>query len=205
MKILSICPNSFASNTYALISNTHAVVVDPSVSADAIIGAAEAEGAKIERIILTHGHFDHIASIDTLRQKAEIGVMIHKDDAEMITDGAKNAFLTFFGRDSAYSPADATFADGDEISIGDETIKVIHTPGHSKGSCCFLCGDFMITGDTLFSNNIGRSDLWGGDENALMSSLDRLESFDRNISIYPGHGPSSTLGCALDAVAYFRQ
>jgi glyoxylase-like metal-dependent hydrolase (beta-lactamase superfamily II) len=179
-------------------------VIDPSVSADTIIDAVASEGAIIEKILLTHGHFDHIVSIDSLRRTADIKVLIHKDDAEMITDGAKNAFLTFFGRDCAYSPADDTFVGGDEISLGSEVIKIIHTPGHSKGSCCFLCDDFMITGDTLFSNNIGRCDLWGGDETALLSSLDTLSAYDRNIRIYPGHGPSEILGNALNNVAYFR-
>ena len=204
MKILSISPKSFAANTYVLISDSHAIVVDPSVSAHTIINEVSAQGAEIEKILLTHGHFDHITSIDTLRNKTNAHVMIHKDDAEMITDGAKNAFLTFFGRDCAYSPADVVFEDGDEIYLGDEIIKVIHTPGHSKGSSCFLCGDFMITGDTLFSNNIGRCDLWGGDEGELLSSLDRLSTYDKNIKIYPGHGPTELLGNALDNVAYFR-
>ena len=86
-----------------------------------------------------------------------------------------------------------------------EIINVIHTPGHSRGSVCYLCDDIMITGDTLFANNIGRSDLWGGDENMLMRSLDLLSSYERKIKIYPGHGPSALLGNALDNVAYFRQ
>lgn len=204
MKILSISPKSFAANTYVIISNSHAIVVDPSVSTQTIINAVSEQGAEIEKIILTHGHFDHITSIDTLRAKTNAPVMIHKCDAEMLTDGSKNAFLTIFGRDCAYSPANLLFEHGDEIALGDEVVKVIHTPGHSKGSSCFLCGDFMITGDTLFSDNIGRCDLWGGDENALLSSLDLLSTYDKNIKIYPGHGPTELLGNALDNVAYFR-
>lgn len=203
MKILSICPESFAANTYALISGEHAIIVDPSVSVEAITTAVSGEGARIEAIILTHGHFDHIMSIDTLRRATGAQVMIHKDDAEMLTDSRKNAFFTFFGKDKQFASADALFSDGDEISLGDERIKVIHTPGHSKGSCCFLCPDFMVTGDTLFADNIGRSDLWGGNENSLRDSLASLSNYDRHLKIYPGHGPSAILGNALDNTVYF--
>ncbi|MBO5845681.1 MAG: MBL fold metallo-hydrolase, partial [Clostridia bacterium] len=149
MKILTICPESFAANCYALISGKSALIVDPSVSAGAIINAVSAEVAYIEGILLTHGHFDHIISLDTLRAQTGAPAMIHSDDAPMLEDGKKNAFFTFFGRDRVYSPADRLLNDNDEITIGDEAVRVIHTPGHSPGSVCYLCGDFMVTGDTL--------------------------------------------------------
>ena len=205
MKIIRLSPESFSANTYALISGSHAIVVDPAISVDAMVAAVQKENAKIERIILTHGHFDHIISLDTLRKATNAVAMIHKDDAEMLGDARKNAFFTFFGRECAYAPADALFEDGDEIPLGDESIKVIHTPGHSKGSSCFLCDSFIVTGDTLFSDNVGRCDLWGGDEEALFSSLDKLTPYDRRMRIYPGHGRSALLGDALDNTIYFRR
>ena len=87
MKIISICPQSFASNCYALVSGGHALIVDPSVSAQAIMNAVAAEDAIIDGILLTHGHFDHIVSLDTLRKCACVGAAIHKADAPMLTDG----------------------------------------------------------------------------------------------------------------------
>ena len=204
MKILTLYPDSFAANTHLLISGGEALVVDPSVPCERIIDAAESECAKIIGILLTHGHFDHIFSLDSLRERLGISAMIHKDDAEMITDGRKNAFYTFFHRDSSYSPVEILFDDGHKISLGNETVEAIHTPGHSKGSVCYLCGDSLITGDTLFSDSIGRSDLWGGDHSALMRSLDRLSELDKNIRIYTGHGPDELLGRALDNTVYFR-
>ncbi|MBQ7383410.1 MAG: MBL fold metallo-hydrolase [Clostridia bacterium] len=203
MKIISICPQSFASNCYALISGGKALVVDPSVSADAIISKVIAENAVIEGILLTHGHFDHIISLDTLRKYAGVEAYIHESDAPMLTDGRKNAFYTFFGQDRAYAPAEHLLTNGEEISLGDEKIKVIHTSGHSPGSVCYLCGDIMVTGDTLFADTIGRCDLWGGSDTEILASLELLRKYDRKITIYPGHGPSATLGNALDNAAYY--
>ena len=97
MKIIPIAPFSFGANTYAVIANGHALIIDPSVTVGAITSAAAEENAVIDGIILTHGHFDHIASIDTLRAATGAEVFIHAEDAEMLTDGKKNAFFTFFG------------------------------------------------------------------------------------------------------------
>ena len=105
MKILTLYPDSFGSNTHILLSDGHALVVDPSVNAEKIIAAAAAEGAAIDGILLTHGHFDHIFSIDALRECLNIKLLMHKDDAEMITDSHKNAFFTFFRRECAYALA----------------------------------------------------------------------------------------------------
>ena len=175
MKILTLYPDSFGSNTHILISDGHALAVDPSVKADKIIAAAEAEGATIDKILLTHGHFDHIFSIDSLRELLGIKLMMHRDDAEMITDSHKNAFFTFFRRECSYAPADVLFDDEYEISLGNETIKVIHTPGHTKGSICILTDDGkLFTGDTLFADSYGRCDLYSGNSTKLWTSLKSL-------------------------------
>lgn len=203
MKIITVCPVSFGANCYLLISDGHALVVDPAPSATAIQSKAEEEGAVIDGIILTHGHFDHIVSVDTLRKNLGVPLMIHEDDAEMLTDGRKNAFFDFYGMDRKYSPAEVLLKDGDTVKVGAEEIKVIHTPGHSKGSVCFLCGDTMLTGDTLFADSIGRCDLWGGRDTQMRGSLERLRQYDGKLKILPGHGPAALLGGALDNAAYF--
>jgi len=204
LKLIRICPKAFASNCYALISNGEAMIVDPSVSVDSMLQAVEAENAKIVGILLTHGHFDHMLSLDSLRKRLGVKAMIHVKDAEMLEDGNKNAFSLFFGWEKKYIPAEILLNDGDIISVGDETLKVVHTPGHTQGSVCYRSQDFLITGDTLFSDNVGRSDLWGGDNTALARSLERLSQFDPDLTIYPGHGPEERLGNALDNASYFR-
>ena len=203
LKIIPIAPYSFGANTYAIISDGHAIVIDPSVTVGAITSALSEENAVLDAVVLTHGHFDHIVSIDTVREALGVKVYIHENDAEMLTDGAKNAFLTFFGRDRVYNPADELLQDNDLIGLGSSELKVIHTPGHSKGSICLLGDGFLVTGDTLFADTVGRSDLWGGDQSALVSSLEKLRELDRSLMIYAGHGAPERLGIALDNSAYY--
>ena len=202
MKIVSVCAESFGSNTYLLVSGGEAMVVDPSISVSAIMSAAAAENAIITGILLTHGHFDHIISVDTLRDATGVPALIHGEDAIMLTDGKKNAFFEFFGKERTYRPAERLLSEGDTVSIGGEEIKVIHTPGHTKGSVCYLCGDILVTGDTLFAESFGRCDLWGGSIELMGDSLRRLSALPRGTTIYPGHGASSELWNALDNVAY---
>lgn len=207
MRIFTICPHSFASNTYLLVSNGYAMVIDPSVSIDAVAKCLDEQKATLVGALLTHGHFDHIVSIDKLRERYDVPVYIHKNDACMLTDGKLNGFYIFFERDCVHNPADILFENGDEIFVGDEPLTVLHTPGHSQGSSCFVFKDenkktAIITGDTLFSNSVGRCDLYGGSVQALARSIEKLSQFDKEAVIYPGHGESSSLGYALSCVSY---
>ena len=204
MRVVPIASPSFGSNTYLVTSGTHALVVDPSVSVGAICAAADEEGVVIDGVLLTHGHYDHMLSMDALCKELHIPSMIHQEDAEMLTDGKKNAFYHLFGQERTFRPADRLLSDGETIELGDERIRVIHTPGHSRGSSCFLCGDDrLITGDTIFAEGFGRYDLYGGDVATLKRSLSLLRSMNPRLRIYPGHGPRAFLGDALDTFAYF--
>lgn len=204
MRVVPIASRSLGSNTYLIVSGTHALVVDPSVSLAAIDAAADEEGVLIEGVLLTHGHYDHMLSMDALCRRPGIPSMIHAEDAAMLTNGKTNAFYTFYGQERTFRPADRLLTDGEEIALGDEVIRVIYTPGHSRGSCCFLCGnDRLVTGDTVFAEGFGRYDLYGGDAEALKRSLSLLRTMNPRLRIYPGHGPSAFLGDALDTFAYF--
>lgn len=203
MNIKTVCPYSFGANTYIIFSEHHALAVDPSASVEAIMSAVAEEGAVLEGILLTHGHFDHTVSLDTLRRATAVGAYIHESDAVMLTDGKKNAFYTFYGKECVHAPAEHTLTDGQVLNLGNEEIRVIHTPGHSGGSVCFDCGDFLVTGDTLFAESIGRCDLWSGSEALMQSSLELLRTLPPSLMIYPGHGAPSKLGSALDNAAYF--
>ena len=208
MNVINIYAGSWLSNCYVLISTdsngrSHAAVVDPSSPTDDILEIVRSHGASIDMIIMTHGHFDHIMSLDELRTVSGAPVFIHKDDAEMLTDGKKNAYSFFFGGSFEQRKADRLLSDGDILTLGEETLKVLHLPGHSKGSIALLGEDFLITGDTIFSEGFGRYDLYGGNPVILRQSLNSLKSLDPQLKIYAGHGESAKLGQALCAISYF--
>lgn len=208
LKIINIYAGSWLSNCYVLISNDsngkpHAAVIDPSSPAEDIIDTVKSNGATLDMIIMTHGHFDHIMSLDDLRSVSGAPAFIHKEDAEMLTDGRKNAYSFFFGGAFIQKEADVLLSDGDIINLGEETLKVLHLPGHSKGSIALLGDNFLITGDTIFSEGFGRYDLHGGNATVLKQSLISLKSLDPQLNIYAGHGESTKLGQALRAISYF--
>ncbi len=199
MRIITLYPGSWGSNCYVLLSGTHAAVVDPSPRAEQILNILEQNGASLDYILLTHGHFDHIVSLDTLRDMTKVPALIHENDAELPTDSKKNAFYSFFRMNQSYREPDRTLKTDEILTLGEETIRVIHTPGHTAGSVCYLCNnDFLLTGDTLFDVGRGRTDLYGGNEALLLETLRNLRDFPQSLPIYPGHGTQSTLGVALD-------
>lgn len=202
MEIYNLFPGSFGSNCYLLVSGNQAAVVDPSADADIILRKIAEKGATLQYILLTHGHFDHICSLDALREKTGVAAYIHQGDADMPADSHKNAFYTFFGQMRSYRAPEKVLAEGDVLMLGDEEIRVLHTPGHTEGSVCYLCGEsFLITGDTLFDQGFGRYDLYGGDPYKLRTSLARLATLDRSLIIYAGHGSPTDLGDAVENCA----
>lgn len=201
MRIRRLYPGSFGANCWLLIARDgQAAIVDPSPDAETVLDALREEHAEASRILLTHGHFDHILSLDTLRSEAGIPALIHEGDLDLPGDARKNAFEVFFRQRRVWRRPDGTFADGEQLQIGAETVTVLHTPGHTAGSCCFLVngGRDILTGDTLFDGSYGRCDLWSGDAAALRRSLERLAQLDPNACIHPGHGGDAELGEALE-------
>ena len=174
MEIISLSVTGFESNCFIIHNGADAFVVDPSTSEQKVLWALEKNGLTLKGILLTHGHFDHIFRAQELRDATGAPLYIHELDAEMLTDSIKNAFKTFTGREFTISGADVLLHDADEITLGDEKIKVIHTPGHTKGSVCYDTGDSLITGDTIFAEGFGRYDLYGGDVSALKHSIQKL-------------------------------
>jgi glyoxylase-like metal-dependent hydrolase (beta-lactamase superfamily II) len=125
----------------------------------------------------------------------------------MLTNGRINGFYDFYKKECVHAPADILLYDGNIIPLGEESVKAMHTPGHSPGSLCYVCNDgkndFIITGDTLFASSIGRCDLWMGNDTDMKASISLLSSFSPNTHIYPGHGPDCNLETALNAAKYY--
>ncbi|MDR1651934.1 MAG: MBL fold metallo-hydrolase [Synergistaceae bacterium] len=174
-----------------------AFAADPGGPADEVKDFIEKNGLKLRKILLTHGHGDHIMGLGEIRGMASEGVAIHSKDADCLTNPSKN-LSSMIGYPSSFSGADTILSDGDVLSVGEMTIKVIASPGHTEGGCCFLVTEgesvLLISGDTLFARSVGRTDLPGGDDEELTRSLRKLADLHDDIPVYPGHGPSTTIG-----------
>ncbi len=180
------------SNTYMIVDNDsgEAAVVDPSHLPS--VFDIPLSGLKMKYVLLTHGHFDHIGKTERYRRDGG-SVCIHRDDATLLSDGERNASLLFMREPMIISGADILLSDGDTLTLGGTEIKVMHTPGHTPGSVCYICGDNIFAGDTLFVGSIGRTDFWGGNMTKMRESLVKLKALCNNYNIYSGHGPMTTL------------
>ena len=183
------------------------MIIDPSPGIDDMLSRIEQRGLKTENlkyVLLTHGHFDHITGADEIRKVSGAPLAVHEADADCLTDPMKNAYKYFFRKDLVLMPAEIILHDGDEISFGSEKLLVMHTPGHTKGSVCYISDTAVYSGDTLFDLGVGRTDLLGGDPGELIESLNKLKKLDPKLELYPGHGSLSTLKKQFDYNPYLK-
>ncbi|MEK7397586.1 MAG: MBL fold metallo-hydrolase [Candidatus Poribacteria bacterium] len=170
-----------------------AIVIDPGDEADVILDIISDRKLKLEFIINTHGHIDHISANNDLKKKTSAKLCIHRLDADIIVDPQKN-LSSFIGKPISSLPPDRILEDGDIIESGTIKLKVIHTPGHSPGSISLLADDAIFTGDLLFAGGIGRYDFPGSSYEQIMDSLKKITELDDNLIVYPGHGFNTTIG-----------
>jgi glyoxylase-like metal-dependent hydrolase (beta-lactamase superfamily II) len=183
MEIKHLIVGPLLTNCYLLISKGEAAVIDPGGGAKAILKEIEESKAKLKYIILTHGHWDHTLSVLKIREKTGAKILIHEAEKEFVKFAAIGEPRPE-GRE-----VDEFLKEDSEIKIGDLVLKVIHTPGHTKGSICLTGENEIFTGDTIFKDGYGRTDLKGGSQKDLENSLEKLKKFLKpGMKVYPGHG-----------------
>lgn len=182
-------------NNYLIIDeeSKEAALIDCSAVDDRIDEELETQGAKLKYILLTHGHFDHIAGIRPDRFKSNPQVVMHKADLGWLNN--VNQYLPMFGMPKMTIPnVDIFVNDGDVFALGNCKIKVIHTAGHTQGGVCYLVDGNLFSGDTIFREAVGRCDLEGGDFSQIVESIEnKIFILPSNTIIYPGHGGSTTV------------
>ncbi len=182
-----------------------AVVIDPGDETDRILWSLAELGLTVKYIINTHGHFDHVGGNKEMKEATGADILINSLDAPMLSQ--LSAAAASFGLSTDNSPPpDKALEDGDIISFGSITLKVIHTPGHSPGGIALYADGNLFVGDTLFAGSIGRSDLPGGDMHTLISSIkNKLFVLDDDVKVFPGHGPDTTIGQEKRTNPFVRQ
>lgn len=193
-------------NCYFLVNSdtNETLIVDPADNSAAIKSRIMEKGYIPKAILLTHGHFDHILAAHELRQRYDILIYAHEAEAELAADSRLN-LSGQFGSSFALK-VDRTMKDGDRQNLNGMEFQVIHTPGHTQGSCCFYFPEqgVLISGDTLFNASVGRTDFPTGNTSALYRSImDKLMVLPETTKVYPGHGEETTIGFSRQFFAQY--
>lgn len=198
MEIKTLVVGELDTNCYVVSDpvTKEAVVIDPGDDGSFILDYLQAKQLQVKYILNTHGHFDHMQAVDQLRAVTGAPFAIHVDDHELLLEPQRTAKGMFIDANPC-KPSDFQLHNGDIIRFGNYQLKVIYTPGHSKGGCCFYKPEEKVcfSGDTLFRRGVGRTDLYGGDFATLQHSIKkRMAEVDDAADVYPGHGPKTVMG-----------
>lgn len=191
-KIHTLTLGAYQTNCYIVheAASKTCAVIDPGYEPETILSKVAELGLTVEAILLTHGHFDHVGAVEAIVSATGCALWMSESDYSQFPNPINAHYYPIANCDFT----EVCFCeDFEEISAGGLTFTVYATPGHTYGSVCYLCDGAIFSGDTLFAGSCGRSDLPGGDTNALRASLERLSELEGDFDIYPGHGESTTL------------
>lgn len=195
MTVSTITVGEFQENCYLVVDDAtgRAAIVDPGGEPGRIIEAVESSGAGVEAIWITHAHLDHIGAIARLKRRWDVPVYLHPADRPLYRLADRQAQLYGLSFEEPPTP-DRDLAEGDSLSLGELTFEVMHAPGHSPGHVVLHGGGVAFVGDCLFAGSVGRTDLPASDGHALEKTLERIAALPPGTVVYPGHGPSTTIG-----------
>lgn len=196
IKVLSLGP--IGTNCYIVSKNNECLLFDPGAQPEIVVEYLTEHNLKPIAILLTHAHFDHIGAVDELRKKYNVDVYLHEVEKDWLENPHLNRSALFYGEINAIKTdkPDHFISTGD-WEFGSFQFEVVHTPGHSPGSVSYIFHDekFVICGDTLFKQGIGRTDFPDGSHQQLLESIfTQLYILDDEFVVYPGHGPHTTIG-----------
>lgn len=203
MEIKVLPLGMIGANCYLISTDKAAVAVDIGFYSPLVDEFFENSKQKEKLILLTHAHFDHIGGANIISQKHNAKIAIGAQEADALSDGEINLSDRFHAKIEPFS-ADVLLNDCDTIKCGDLEFKTLYTPGHTKGGVCYLLEDVLFSGDTLFYENIGRTDFPGGDFKTLENSIKQLYCLDDNITVLSGHGGETTIAHEKQFNPYVR-
>ena len=194
MKVESIVLGSIGTNCYIVTNEEtkECFAVDMAECPQEYVNYIKNNGLEMKALFLTHGHFDHIGGVKAVFEKTGAKVLISKEDEPMLSS-SKLSLAAFCGGVQNNTAAYGNVADGDVITLGESKIKVIATPGHTKGGVCYVCDNNVFTGDTMFFCSCGRTDFPGGSSQEIMQSLKKIADLKGDLTVYPGHDRFSSL------------
>ena len=193
MYLHKLVVGSLGANCYILASdNKEAVVIDPGGDAKGILNFINKNEFVVKKIILTHGHYDHVAACEEVSKATKAPICIHKEDEILLRQPSEN--LSFYlGCNFSISQKVENIFGGQQLLVGDLKLEIVHTPGHTPGSVSIKVSELLFTGDLLFAGSVGRTDLSGGSYKNLIGSLKRILVFPDNTRVLPGHSEETTL------------
>lgn len=194
MKITKIIGGPLPTNCYLLTDEETGAtaVIDPGFESEELSEAVQNNG-NVQAILLTHGHFDHISGVQKIQKFTGAKIYLYSDEILFVKDDTLNLASAFFGSEVPPFRVDVPLNDNDTIQLGNLSIRVLHTPGHTVGGCCFIVEDVIFSGDTLMKLSCGRTDCPTGSYSQILDSLRKLSGLKGNFHVYPGHGSATTL------------
>lgn len=195
MKIDWCTVGAFQENSYLVVDPTtrRAVLVDPGAEPERLVDMVRSSGATLDAIWLTHAHIDHIGAIAPVKRVWNVPVYLHPADRPLFDRGAWQAAVYGIPFEQPSDP-DHDLAEGDQLTVGSLRFDVLHVPGHAPGHVAFVADGHMIGGDLLFAGSIGRTDLPLADPERMIESLERVAGLPDETVVYPGHGPTTSIG-----------